>query len=187
MKPTKCLKNKYKISSLPGLRKLTPKGTHWGKGEAAAHLHVSIQLEIIFTSRAAKAWSWNEPWRRFKGERDWEKKNWWWIGRAEAECGREVRDEGRLLDRVGLEEEKYRRLTTRRERRAGGETRARGEVGVTDLALVQDVHWHVLRRGGQMEFSSETPPEYPPLQAAGPTAHQRQKVSSWRLCCTITV
>lgn len=30
-------------------------GTHWGKGEATAHLHDSFQLEIILALQTAEA------------------------------------------------------------------------------------------------------------------------------------
>lgn len=48
-------------------------------------------------------------------------------------------------------------------------------MGVTHLALLQETNWYVVeRRRGQVEFSSDRAPQYPPPQAGGPAEHQRQ-------------
>ncbi len=125
-------------------------------------MHVSFQLEIILALRAAGAWSWNEPWRRFKGEKEesrkavgdgmniedreetelifrgWNNRRWRWLDKVGLgrRKGAEVDD--------NLEGEINRRRTWRVRMR-------RGEGYVTGKNWMI---WYVAHRGEEVRWSS---------------------------------
>lgn len=172
-------KSGLKQSSHPDLMKQAPTGTHWGWGEAPAHLHVSFQLEIILALQSAEARRRNEPWRCFKGVRDREKKacddRWggWKFNWRSAKVSETKDGEGRWLDGEGLGRRQGAALHNQEVDTQDNQTYVLG-IGAGNKLLCC-TQW----RRGQMEFTSS---QCLSPQAGRLLEDQRHEVMPSRLC-----